>query len=279
VISAEIIAAFARRLLENLPQPMLKTDRRLQDFSFALLLATGLLASTVGHAQSGRADDPLAILYAERPPFNIAKPDGSVAGLVGTPAADALRAAGIPFTWESLPTNRSLYEVQANHRRVCGLGWYLTPERAEFARFSDPITQDGPLVAVIGRSYAGPHPASFQALLSEGQPNFLLKAGALYTSGTTPLIDETKIRVRWTSTGWPEIVQEVAEQHYDGTLLLEEEARYYIEDSVYKPGDLIMLRFPELPHGEVRRLMCSKMVSEDTIRAINVALKQRQATP
>ncbi len=88
---------------------MLKTDRRLQGFSFALLMAAGLLVSTAGQAQSDRADEPLAILYAERPPFNIALPDGSVAGLVGTPAANALRAAGIPFTWESLPTNRSLY--------------------------------------------------------------------------------------------------------------------------------------------------------------------------
>ena len=252
---------------------MSKTDRRLRDFSFALLMVAGLLPSTVGHAQSDRAGEPLAILYAERPPFNIAQPDGSVSGLVGAPAANALRAAGIAFTWEALPTNRSLYEVQANHRRVCGLGWYLTPERAQFARFSDPVSQDGPLVAVLGRSYTGPHPASFQALLNDGQPNFLLKAGALYTSGSTPLIDDTKIRVRWTSAGWPDIVQDVAEQHYDGTLLLEEEARYYIDNSVYKPGDLTMLRFPELPRGELRRLMCSKMVGEDTIRAINAALK------
>lgn len=237
-------------------------------------MAAGLLLSMAGHAQSDRAGDPIAILYAERPPFNVVQPNGDVGGLVGAPAGAALRAAGIDFTWEALPTNRSLYEVQANRRPVCGLGWYMTPERTQFARFSDPITQDGPLVAVLGRSYTGPHPASFAALLSEGQPNFLLKAGALYTSGATPLIDENKIRVRWTSAGWPDIVQDVAERHYDGTLLLDEEARYYIDNAVYKPGDLTVLRFPELPHGEQRRLMCSKMVSEDTIRAINAALKQ-----
>jgi polar amino acid transport system substrate-binding protein len=220
------------------------------------------------------AAEPISILYAERPPFNVTLSDGSVGGSVGTPAANALRAAGIAFTWEALPTNRSLFEVQKNRRRVCGLGWYLTEERAQFARFTDPISQDGPLVALVGKSFRDAQPASFNALLSEGQPSFLLKTGALYTSAAVPLIDDTKVRARWTTAAWAEIVQEIAAQHYDVTLLIEEEARYYIESGTYRPGDLSILRFPDLPRGELRRLMCSKLVEEDSIRAINAALKR-----
>ncbi|MEI9984376.1 MAG: hypothetical protein WDN69_14895 [Aliidongia sp.] len=60
----------------------------------------------------------------------------------------------------------------------------------------------------------------------------------------------------------------------DVTLLIEEEARYYVESGAYRPGDLSILRFPDLPRGELRRLMCSKLVDDDTIRAINAALKR-----
>src|SRR5271167_3362069 len=150
---------------------MAKTDRRLQVVSLVLLTIAGVLLSSACRAEPGAAGTPLAILYAERPPFNITQPDGSVGGLVGVPAGNALRAAGIAFTWEALPTNRSVYEVQQNRRPVCGLGWYSTLERAQFARFSEPISQDGPVVAVIGRSFHGPRPASFETLTNDGQPS------------------------------------------------------------------------------------------------------------
>jgi polar amino acid transport system substrate-binding protein len=249
---------------------MSRTGRKLPHCYSALPAAALLLLGVA--AQAG---DPVTILYSERPPFNITQPDGDVVGIVGAPAGAALRKAGIPFTWEAIPTNRSVYEVQENRRRVCGLGWYRTPERAEFARFTDPISQDGPLVAVVGRSFHNLDATSFDAVLHDETARFLLKSGVLYTSATSAQLDKAKIRARWVTIGWGEIVQEIADQHADITFLIEEEAAYYLRQGPYKPGDLTVLRFAELPRGELRRLMCSKLVDDDTIQAINKALGQR----
>ena len=250
-------------------------DRRLSRFGSALTICGLLLSGAALQPLPARAEDELAILYSERPPFNVVEPDGSVGGIVGSPVGEALRAARIPFAWEPVPTNRSLFEIQENRRRACGLGWYLTQERAEFARFSDPISEDGPLVAVVGRSFHGDSPSSFAALLREPNLRLLLKSGVLYTSITPAVLEDANSRARWTTAGWADVVQEVADQNFDATLLIEEEAEYYLADGRNRPGDLMMLRFPELPRGGLRRLMCTRMVDEDTIRAFNAALHRR----
>jgi polar amino acid transport system substrate-binding protein len=261
-MSRSIAAAPSRR--HEMPAP----DR---PRCFLALLAAALALP----CPVARAEDPISLLYTERPPFAITEPDGTVRGVVATPAAEALQRAGIPFSWETIPTNRSLFEIRENRGRFCGLGWYMTPERAEFARFSEPISQDGPLVALAGRSYRDTPPGTFEALLHDNTIRFVLKTGVLYTTAASSLLDTAKIRARWTTDGWPQIVQLVAEQNYDMTLVIEEEADFYVESGRFQPGDLRILRFPELPGGELRRLMCSKQVDEQTLSAFNAALKQR----
>ena len=79
-------------------------------------------------------------------------------------------------------------------------------------------------------------------MLRDESARFLLKSGVIYTTATSALLDKAKIRARWVTIRWPEIVQEIADQQADITFLIEEEAEYYLRAGSFKPGDLKILR-------------------------------------
>src|SRR5262249_18054259 len=105
----------------------------------ALLLATSGVA---------RADDALILYYHERPPYSAKQPDGSVHGITADVAATALQAAGVTFRWADLPPARQLEVIRRGETRVCGLGWFKSPEREGFAKFTGPIYHDRPALVV-----------------------------------------------------------------------------------------------------------------------------------
>ena len=82
----------------------------------------------------GSPQQPLRLLYQERPPYTTPRADGSVEGLVATPAAQALQRAGIAFRWEQTPSQRQLLLVQTGDAGACGLGWFRNAERERLGK-------------------------------------------------------------------------------------------------------------------------------------------------
>jgi len=57
------------------------------------------------------------------------------------------------------------------------------------------------------------------------------------------------------------------------TFLPQEEAVYYLSTPEFSSGDLVMVRFKELPPGEKRYLYCSKSVPVSVMANINRQLR------
>jgi len=93
------------------------------------------------------ADDVITLHYHERAPYYV-EAEGKVTGLCADPAALAFETAGIPFRWRKTPAKRQLDVLKENRGRDCILGWFKNLEREAFAKFTLPIYQDQPAIAI-----------------------------------------------------------------------------------------------------------------------------------
>ena len=94
------------------------------------------------------ADDRIRIYYNERPPYLVTVSEGVVSGLTADPVRNAFQQAGIPSYWRRLPSKRQMIILQQNKGKDCLVGWFKNPEREKFARFTKPIYQNRPTIAL-----------------------------------------------------------------------------------------------------------------------------------
>ena len=67
---------------------------------------------------------------------------GTVIGIIGDRINFIFNQAEIPLAWQKSPARRQLDIIKKNDRREGAAGWFKTPERETFAKFSRAIYQD-----------------------------------------------------------------------------------------------------------------------------------------
>jgi len=217
---------------------------------------------------------PMTVYFNERPPYAVSAGE-QVQGLTATPAAHAFAAAGVPFRWVKLPSNRQILSIRDNRAPECALGWFRNPEREQFARFSKPLYQDRPTVAL---SHQGLSPAGRRLadVLSQPGITVLVKERFSYGAYVDGLLAQLRPTVTATTVENAQMVQMVARRRADLMFAAEEEASVLIEQA--GPEDarqLKVLHFTDLPEGEKRHLMCSRAVPEEVMQRLNAAIPDR----
>lgn len=231
----------------------------------ACLLLFGLLCSPL-------AADPLEILYETRRPYVI--PDNAgLSGLVGAPLTRALHQAGLEVTYTQAPSKRILHQIQANPRPLCSPGWFRTPERDAFAKFSRLIYQDKPM-AIVSRpdTAAITDGLSLEALL--GHPELVLLAKTAYSYGQVidAQLERHGTRQRRVGADHVTMLSMIARQRADFLFIGPEEAA----DLLREHPDRAALRLTHLsgmPEGNRRYLMCSQQVNDAVMQRIDQHLK------
>jgi hypothetical protein len=213
----------------------------------------------------------LKLYYHERPPYAVTQPDGSVAGLTATPAAQALQAAAIPFIWVLLPSNRQIAVVQENHVPGCALGWFRNPEREAFARYTRALYQDHSPVAVASVDFT-PRGPTLGEVLSQPDVDVLVKDRFSYG----PYIDQLLARIRPTTTVTTvdsgQMLNMIERHRVDFMFAGEEEARAMLAQAGALARTLKIVHFRDAPAGEKRYLMCSRLVPPEWIERIDAVL-------
>ena len=223
------------------------------------------------------AEEPLKVLYNERPPYMVAK-DGEVTGLTADAAAYALRKAGIPFQWVEIPSARQLFMLQENQGRLAALGWYRNPERERFAKFSNALYQDRQ-IAVLARSDNSRVASadSLPRLLEDRGLTLLVKAGYSYGRFLDEQIAKSRPRIMRVTVENLSMIRMVGARRADYMFISPEEAEASLPRSGVPPGDLRLNTLADMPAGEKRYLMFSLMVDDETIRRINHHLDEYRA--
>ncbi|SDG56236.1 substrate-binding periplasmic protein [Roseospirillum parvum] len=218
------------------------------------------------------AAEPLEVLYQPRAPYYVETVgrDGrlDVGGLVGGPAGRALEAAGIEVGWQQAPFNRQITLIRTSDQPLCALGWFETPERRRFARFSAPLYRDLSQIALATE----PLPSdTLRGLLGRPGLRLGIKLGYSYGPYADGLIAATAPAVVSTSQDTLGMLRMLVGGRFDLMLISAEEASEVLR-TFEERHRVISHTLKDLPPGQSRHLMCTMAVPEATLTRINRAL-------
>ncbi len=223
---------------------------------------------------------PVAVTvhFYERPPYASRQPDGSVKGLTANPVLQALATMAEPYQWSETPAKRQLSMLEHNSGRDCGIGWFRNPDRERFAKFSVPIYRDLPPVAIVNPQRRLPKTATVAEVLATPDMRVLIKDGLTYGGHVGGLLKSARAQVEAVSLDSTQIIRMVAANRADMMFATGEEAPILLR-SLGDDAALQVHRFPEIPAGEHRYLMCSKQVDDAWLARFNKAILRQQPAP
>lgn len=231
-----------------------------------------LLLSFFSLNQSVTAETPITVLYSDRPPFMKKHSDGTVTGFTATPAMLAFTKAAIPFDIKEASPARRLQEVKENNARVCSIGFYKNAERASFARFSNPVSQDGKMIALANIKLQTAKSVSVDAILNRSDLNILIKKNIIYGPFLESKFETMKARRIESTAEFAQLIRLIKFERAQLIFLPEEEAQFYLKESGYSRSDFNLIQFAEMPPGEFRYIMCSFKVEDAVMSKLNNAI-------
>ena len=218
---------------------------------------------------ASQANDTITVDYNERPPYLIPAADGSATGLTGTPTANAFKAAGVSVTWAKVPTNRQLSAVKEAKGMHCAVGWFKTPEREQFAKFTKPIYRDKPWLVLANTGYSIKDGTRLEQALSAKGVRVLTKDAFSYGPYLDGLLAKTKPNITVSNGSTSQMLQLINAGSVDFMFVSEEEAEYLVKQAGLSMKNFRQIRFPDMPKGGERYIMCSKNVPDDVITKLN----------
>jgi polar amino acid transport system substrate-binding protein len=228
-----------------------------------------LLGVILLQAAPASAEPELILYYHERPPYTAKQADGSVHGITADIADNALKAAGIPYRWEDLPSARQLEVIKRNAGPACGVGWFKRPDREAFAKFTAAIYHDRPTIVVAradDQRFAGT--PTLDALFANKKLILLTKTGYSYGGEIDAKIAADAPNLRRDPSDNVTMLGMVDRKRVDYMIMAEEEATDLLADPALG-RTLAVYRLGDAPPGEYRYMMCSQSVPDALIARMN----------
>lgn len=249
--------------------------QRFPRFGRILLLLLSLLSVAVAPVSG---EEPLSVLYNTRPPYQVPGPGPKVTGLTADPAAYALRKAGIPFKWVPMPTFRQVLKIQENRSRLAAIGWFKNPEREKYAKFSHPVYQDKQITVLARTNNQQVSVArTVQELLNDKSLLLLRKFGYSYGRALDDWIDRNRPATMTATVENVSMIQMIHARRADYMFISPEEAEVVIGLAGFQASDFQLRTLPDMPPGEKRHLMFSRLVDDETIRLIDKYIDEYRA--
>ncbi len=219
-------------------------------------------------------EDVITVHYHERKPFNISSVDG-VYGLCADPLRLAFEKAGVRYRWRQTPSKRQMEILKQNRGRDCFLGWFKNPAREKIAKYSLPIYQDKPAVALARSNNPDVRTGvSLKMVLSNPSLVLLKKDGYSYGKMVDALIEETRPNQVITTADNVGMLHMIRARRADYFFISKEEADELIIASGFPDTDFKYVRFSGMPMGEKRYILFSKMIEDDVVARVNEAIRE-----
>lgn len=208
----------------------------------------------------------LEINYEERIPY-IQKNNGSINGLVATPALNALKRSGIVYTLKEKPSKRHLHEIKSNQKAICALGWFKSSQRETFAKFSKVLYQDQPMGIVIRQQEKPIFENKKLEYILKIPKRLLTKASYSYGNLVDNKIKEYKTHTTEVYTDNQKMLELIVKKRADYMFMAYEEASVLLVQSKYESLEFIPVY--DMPQGNKRYMMCSQKVDDEILNIIN----------
>ena len=234
---------------------------------FFLSLICSLLLSGTARTET------LQVLYLERPPYYFTV-NGRAEGFLVRLSQKLFRKAEIQATFMEMPPKRIIKMLKHTDGRFCSIGWFKTPEREKFAKFSLPIYRNKPIVLLTATSQK----EKFKPYrtLKEIFSDKSLVLGSMSAFSYGDYIDTlmqqntpSKIEITSRQSMIPEMI---IKQRVHYMLIAPEEIESLLQLNGYSLTAFSAIRMPDIPAGNKRYLIFNKGVSDDLIDRINQAI-------
>ena len=240
------------------------------------LIIVGLLSAPAAFAQpqtsaASAAQETLPVVelhVQDRPPYYLPRVGEEPGGLVVEPLRRALRAAALPYRFETTPALRQLLLIEDGAHKVCGVGWFQNPERLAKGRFSRALYQDQPLGLLVRAAHGWRDAQRMGEALADPGARLLVKTGFSYGAEFGRLLAERRVPPAGATGEVTVLARMLAADRADWTPLAFEEAQWLAER---QPG-VRALRFSDAPAGNLRYLYCNKAVPTEWLRRLDAAL-------
>lgn len=217
----------------------------------------------------------ITVHYHERSPYYISY-DSGVHGLVADPISMAFEYAEIPFQWIKTPAERQLDIIRNNDSKTCAAGWFKTPEREIYAKFSVPVYRDKPYMGITraDSSLFSHDSYSFAEKIQEAGLRLLVKSGYSYGAYIDQFINDYSQKKVVTTADNHGILRMVLAQRAEVALLTEEEAYDPLLFSKLNRNSFKLIRFSDFPAGNLRYLICSRKVEDADMESLSNAISR-----
>lgn len=232
----------------------------------AVLAACLLLASPLTPAE-----EVIHVAYSERPPYLITQPDGTPGGLTGAPATAAFHNAGIPVQWHKVPSNRQLMMVKDHASPSCAIGWFNTPQRREYGKFTKAIYRDRTWVVLSNAAFAARNIGSLAELARQHDARVLVKDNYSYGNLDAFMTHWQPVKAISTASTL-KMLQSVNTGMVDLMFVSEDEGHYIMQHHAAQHPNLRLLAFKDMPRGMERHIMCGTNVPDEVIARLNKAI-------
>ena len=217
---------------------------------------------------------PIRLYYHERRPYYVT--DGEeVMGVVADPITLVFRKADIPFFWVRTPAARQLDLIRENRSLACAAGWFKTPERERFARYTLPVYRDRPFVGITrADNELLAAEETLDRVFQEGRLRLLIKSG--YSYGTyidSKLARHTPWQIRTTTDNYG-MLKMIRERRADYCFMTEEEASDPLAFTRLNRRNFKIIRFMDIPEGNSRYIICSQKVPQADIDRLDGAIRR-----
>jgi len=215
----------------------------------------------------------IIIHYHERHPYYISH-GKSVGGIIGDRINFVFEQAGIPLAWQKTPATRQLDIIKENERREGAAGWFRTAERERFAKFSWPIYQDRPAIALtradqeLLRSSA-----NLSATISDHRLRLLRKKSYSYGLHIDGLLDRLKPTQVMTETDNLGMLRMIHTRRADYFFIAEEEAADLLARTDLPASAFKKIAFRDMPAGNRRYILFSRRVEATTIERLDRVIR------
>ena len=224
-------------------------------------------------ARPCQAGESLTVFYNLRPPYLLLQDDGTLAGLTGAPARQAFARAGIAVQWSEMPTNRQLLTIRENAGSFCAVGWFQTPERQGFAKFTQAIYRDHGWMLLVRAGLPLDERETLPEVLSRPGLRVMLKDKYSYGLEIDALLEQTRPAIAVSTGTTLQMLQSLSARSVDVIFVSDEEGRYLMSNTLSQSAQLRLLRLARMPKGETRHIMCSRHVPDELIDRLNKAIR------
>lgn len=222
------------------------------------------------------AADPLIMVFNQRHPYHYIDGENPVPhGLVADIAVKILSDTGMEIHYKEMSANR-IFAMIKQDSPFCSFGWFKTPERLQYAKFTYGLLQDEPFIIVTNRrnkELFDKH-KTLASVFSDSSLKFGTRAKTSYGEEVDALIDGAVLQVIAPNNTQINMIKMLDRTRFHFMLLVPVEIEEAFSSAGVDLSKYTTITFPDIPKGNKRRIMCTKSTDDDIIQQINESIQK-----